>query len=518
MKIETLDSGLSEILQHMTDREQHINAEISDVHKDYKLGAKNLYRYLILRSFDLRKYQETLSEIGISSLRTAEGYVFSNLYKVVNNLRLIQNKPFFHKSNIEIVGFKKSKKLLKKHANNLFHETAKKHFTEIMVTLPDEAAENKAMIKEMAMSGMQIARINLGHGNQEIWQKMVNFIHEVREETQLKLKIYMDLSGPKIRTSTIKINTGHGKTRTWIPIQQEEHIILTKRETFGKASKFSKDKIQVIKAEVGVSLPDIIDQAEIGDIVLFDDGMIKSTIVDKRIDELELEINECYKKKLASQKGINVPNTILKLPALTEEDHKNLPFVCKYADIMGYSFVRNGDDVKALYAALAENNNDTLGIVFKIENKEAFENLPDILLEGMKRNKIGVMIARGDLAVELGFERISEVQNEILWLCEAAHVPVIWATQVLENLAKTGIPTRAEISDAAQSAQAECVMLNKGPHINQAIRILKNILKRMGEHSYKKKNELRALKISDKYFQRLKENLVEYKNLQDSLN
>jgi len=513
MKIGTLDSGLSEILQCITDYEQHINIEVANVHKDYKLGAKNLYRYLILRSYDLRKYHETLSEIGVSSLRTAEGYVYSNLYKVVNNLRLIQNKPFYSRSDIEIVGFKKSKKLLKKHANNLFHETEKKHFTEIMVTLPDEAAEDKAMIKEMAISGMQIARINLSHGNMDMWQKMVNYIHEVQKETQLKLKIYMDLSGPKIRTATIKIKDSHGKTKSWIPIRQGEHIILTKQETLGKASKFNKEKLQIKKAVVGVSLPEIVDQAQIGEILLFDDGMIRSIIVDKRSAELELEITECYKSKLASHKGINLPNTILQLPALTEEDYKNLPFVCKYADIMGYSFVRTGDDVKALYAALAENNNENLGIVFKIENKEAFENLPDILLEGMRRNKIGVMIARGDLAVELGFQRISEVQNEILWLCEAAHVPVIWATQVLENLAKTGIPTRAEISDAALSVQAECVMLNKGPHINEAIRILKNVLKRMGGHSYKKKNELRALKVSDKYVERLKENDLTSKNL-----
>jgi pyruvate kinase len=123
----------------------------------------------------------------------------------------------------------------------------------------------------------------------------------------------------------------------------------------------------------------------------------------------------------------------------------------------------------------------------------------------MKRNKIGVMIARGDLAVEIGFERISEVQNQILWLCEAAHIPVIWATQVLENLAKTGMPTRAEISDAAQGAQAECVMLNKGPYINDAIKTLKNILIRMEGHSFKKKNELRALNVSKNYFQKRKE-------------
>jgi len=114
----------------------------------------------------------------------------------------------------------------------------------------------------------------------------------------------------------------------------------------------------------------------------------------------------------------------------------------------------------------------------------------------MKRNKIGVMIARGDLAVEIGFERIAEVQSQILWLCEAAHVPVIWATQVLENLAKTGIATRAEVSDAALSAQAECVMLNKGPYIVDAVKTLKEIISKMENHGYKKKNSMRILNIA----------------------
>jgi pyruvate kinase len=114
----------------------------------------------------------------------------------------------------------------------------------------------------------------------------------------------------------------------------------------------------------------------------------------------------------------------------------------------------------------------------------------------MKRPKIGVMIARGDLAVEIGFERISEVQNQILWLCEAAQIPVIWATQVLDTMAKKGMATRAEISDATISAQAECVMLNKGPFIVEATKTLKNVLQRMEAHSQKSKNTLRALKVA----------------------
>lgn len=505
MNLQTIDKELSDILQNIADHEEHINLEIAEVHKAYKLSAKNLYRYLILRSFDLRKYHDTLSDLGLSSIRSAEGYVYSNLYNVIKNLHLIKKLPFHSKAEVEKIGYKKSKKLLKKHANSLFNQTHKKHFTEIMVTLPNEAADDKEIIKGMVLSGMEIARINLSHGDLEIWHKMVEKIHEVQKETGQKVKIYMDLSGPKIRTANIEIPIEKDKIKNSIPIKNGEHIILTKRDTLGKVSVFNKTNEQLEKAEIGVLLHEIIDDAQIGDPVLFDDGMIKATIIAKRKDELELVITHNYKNKLGSEKGINLPNTQLNLPALTENDIENLPFICKHADIVGYSFVRTGADVQKLYTILEKHKAKHIGVVFKIENKEAFENLPEILIAGMERNKIGVMIARGDLAVEIGFERISEVQNQILWLCEAAHVPVIWATQVLENLAKTGMPTRAEISDAALGVHAECVMLNKGPYINDAIKVLKDILIRMEGHSFKKKNELRALNLSKKYVKKLQD-------------
>jgi pyruvate kinase len=134
-------------------------------------------------------------------------------------------------------------------------------------------------------------------------------------------------------------------------------------------------------------------------------------------------------------------------------------------------------------------------IVLKIETRRGFENLPAILLEAMKAPRCAVMIARGDLAVECGFERLAEVQEEILWLCEAGHVPVIWATQVLETLAKQGQPSRAEVSDAAMAHRAECVMLNKGPYIVQAVRVLDDILRRMHGHQSKKRSMLRELQL-----------------------
>ena len=115
----------------------------------------------------------------------------------------------------------------------------------------------------------------------------------------------------------------------------------------------------------------------------------------------------------------------------------------------------------------------------------------------MRHYPAGVMIARGDLAVECGWERLAEIQEEILWLCEAAQLPVVWATQVLEAEAKKGQPTRAEITDAAMSQRADCVMLNKGPHIVAAIRMLDDIMRRMEQHQSRKNSRLRRLSITD---------------------
>ena len=131
MKVQKLDRELSEILRTIEGHEPILEGIVADIHKDYKFSAKNLCRYLLLRSFDLRKYHDNLSDLGVSALRTAEGYVLSNLQNVVKNLRLLQNIPFEQSSNVEIISYKKSKKLIKKHANQLFNKTQNGAFTEV---------------------------------------------------------------------------------------------------------------------------------------------------------------------------------------------------------------------------------------------------------------------------------------------------------------------------------------------------------------------------------------------------
>ncbi|MEE4021481.1 pyruvate kinase [Gordonia sp. PKS22-38] len=246
---------------------------------------------------------------------------------------------------------------------------------------------------------------------------------------------------------------------------------------------------------IGCSLPDIFDSVAVGDRVFFDDGKIEGTVSTVPDGEMTIEITRAKSNgtKLKGQKGINLPDTALAMTAITDEDVTALDTVVELADVVNLSFVQGPDDVAALQRLLEERDATDIGIVLKIETVTGFEALPEMLLQLMRTRRVGVMIARGDLAVETGFERLAEVQEEILWLCEAAHVPVVWATQVLDSLADRGLPTRAEVTDAAAGERAECVMLNKGPHIVDAIEALTEILSRMRGHVDKKRTLMRRL-------------------------
>jgi pyruvate kinase len=245
-------------------------------------------------------------------------------------------------------------------------------------------------------------------------------------------------------------------------------------------------------------VPEIFRDAQPGEPVIFDDCRI-SGIIEKRSDEqLDVRITHTRKpqEKLSSDKGLNLPETRLELPALSPEDVQDLDFVASNADMIGLSFTNTPEDVRELRQRLLALDAAHVGVVVKIETKRGFANLPRILIEALRFPACGVMIARGDLAAECGFERMAELQEEILWICEAAHVPVIWATQVLEGLTKRGHASRAEISDAAMGQSAECVMLNKGPYVVEAVRMLDDILRRMQDHQSKKRSMLRKLNLA----------------------
>ena len=286
---------------------------------------------------------------------------------------------------------------------------------------------------------------------------------------------------------------------TSILLKEGDTLVLTRDNEVGRPARLSDDGSVEEPAHIACTLPNVLDDVKPGESVRFDDGKLDGIITSVGENGIRTEITRAGEggRKLRAGRSINFPQSRLKESGMSPKDIADLDLVLEKADIVGLSFVSQADDVIALHDEMAARSADTTGIILKIETVQGFQNLPWLLLAAMQRYPFGVMIARGDLAVECGWERMAEVQEEILWLCEAAHVPVIWATQVLEELAQKGFPTRAEITDAAMAERAECVMLNKGAYIMKAIRTLDDVLRRMQGHQTKKTALLRSLNVSN---------------------
>lgn len=285
-----------------------------------------------------------------------------------------------------------------------------------------------------------------------------------------------------------------------VDMRLDDELVLSGTRAFCSPPKRNPSGRVETRAEIACTLAAALDGLQVGHRVLFDDGKVEAVVTEARPREQEylLRVTRTQRPvvRIRAEKGINLPDSDLPIAALQADDLAALPFVALHADAVSLSFARTPEDVEALHSELERLGRRDIGIVLKIETRSGFRNLPRLLLQGLQRPPLGVMIARGDLAVEVGFERLAEVQEEMLWLCEASHVPAIWATQVLDNLAKTGVPSRAEVTDAAASVAAECVMLNKGPHVVDAARALADILERMEKHHFKKRSLSRALSVS----------------------
>ncbi|QDV52860.1 pyruvate kinase [Gimesia fumaroli] len=287
-------------------------------------------------------------------------------------------------------------------------------------------------------------------------------------------------------------------TENDLTLFQGDQLIITRNLEPGRPVTHDSAGEVLTPAQIGCTIPDVFNDVRAGQSIWFDDGKIGGVI--EKVDSTRVLVRITQARlsgaKLRADKGINLPESNLSLNALTDKDLADLAFVAQHADVVEMSFANRAEDVEMLQQYLTRLDGRQPAIVLKIETRRGFENLPDMLLTAMRSPCCGVMIARGDLAVESGFERLAEVQEEILWICEAAHVPVIWATQVLESLAKEGMPSRAEITDAAMGHRAECVMLNKGQHVLHAVRTLDDILRRMQSHQTKKRAMLRELRLA----------------------
>lgn len=446
-------------------------------------SAENLAHYLALRRHDIRPLQRDLAALGLSSLGRAEGHVMPTLDAVHDVLHtLAEGEPFVPQDS---AGFFAGEARLRARTHELFGERSPHGPVNLLVTLPSEAATDPGFLRELATLGAEAVRINCAHDDEETWSRMIGNVRIAEKDTGRRMRIFMDLAGPKIRTGATRKGAG-GKH---VHVGDELAIALP-----GRLEEVDK-KLPAIEC----TLPEALMAIASGDLVSLDDGKLDMRVTRRESWGVVTEITAGGGEKgykLKEEKGINFPDAELDVPALTDDDRRHLPFVARHADAIEFSFVQTTQDIEQLQKALAYERPDDwrrLGLVLKIETAKAVRNLPDLIVESAAQQPTAIMIARGDLAVQIGFARLAEIQEEILWLAEAAQVPVIWATQVLESYVKTGVPSRGEMTDAAMAARAECVMLNKGPFLLKAIPDLDRLVGRMNEHMRKKTPQLRAL-------------------------
>lgn len=457
--------------------------------EEFKLSAQNLAYYLALRRRDIRDIQSELTPWGLSSLGRLESRTLNNLDAVLTSLSAIAGKDSewsYPSHDSHITG----QEQLSKNACEQFGDKPKSRHTRIMVTLPTEAAKNDKFLRQLVTCGMNVARINCAHDNEKTWKKMVDNVRTAAKEEQTEVKILMDIAGPKIRTDWVFTTLKKPKVRP------------------GDMWRLTKDNKTLplahdVKVTAGCSIPEIFETLKKGDPVLYDDGTIESEVVEITENGAVLKVRRTRTGKsvrVKAEKGLNFPKSQFDLDMLTKQDKKDLGFAVKHADILGLSFVKDADDIKKVQKELVKQTDEKraaeIPLMAKIETVQAVENLPAIIMTAAGKNPFSVMIARGDLAVETGYSRLAELQQEIMWICEAADIPVVWGTEVLDNMVSSGIPTRAEVTDAAESERAECVMLNKGDYLPEGVAFLSEILGKMQEHQYKKTSRLRALSIA----------------------
>ncbi|MDX1345880.1 MAG: pyruvate kinase, partial [Sedimenticolaceae bacterium] len=218
----------------------------------------------------------------------------------------------------------------------------------------------------------------------------------------------------------------------FITLRPGDSLILHADERPGEAARLDQNGQVLEPAHIACTLPEVFDSVRPGESIMFNDGKIEGIIREVTPDVLRVEITNARDSgsKLRADKGINLPKSHLSINILTRKDKQDLDFVCKHADAVNISFINTAEDVHSLLREL-DTRKAKVGIILKIETRNGFRNLPRILLAAMQRYPVGVMVARGDLAIEAGWKNFASIQEEIVRICEAAHVPDIWATQVL---------------------------------------------------------------------------------------
>ncbi|SIS89647.1 pyruvate kinase [Phaeovulum vinaykumarii] len=496
-------------------------------------SAQNLAAWLALRAIDLRPLQPRLSALGLSSLGRCEGHVRASLDASLAALERVAGlgRPAFPDPR----RFTEGQARITARRDALFGARVDGPGTRVLVTLPGVAAEAEEFVARLIDGGADAVRVNCAHDTPDAWAAMIGHVRRAGAQAGRRVPVLMDLPGPKLRLAAVvpapggagkdrdkaqksgpeksgPEKTGKGKSKGKHKAHAAPPLTAEAGASTGGLPKLSPGDIIEIQAgavpcaprpaqgarlAATLSHPELFGHLSPGVEVSFDDGKLtgRVTLCEGAAARIEILTTRTGGARLKPGKGLNLPGVDLAIPAIGAQDLECLDFVVGHADMVGLSFAQTPADVLALIAAMEAraDGRPLPAIVLKIETPLGLKNLPEMIVTAGGRLPVAVMIARGDLAVELGLARLSEIQEEILWLCEAAQVPVVWATQVLEGLLKDGQASRAETTDAAMSQRADCVMLNKGPHLLEGLDFLRTILMRMERHQDKKSPRLGAL-------------------------
>lgn len=295
--------------------------------------------------------------------------------------------------------------------------------TKIVCTI-GPASEKEEVFKELVLAGLNVARLNFSHGSHEEHAGRISTIKKVREELDKPIAIMLDTKGPEIRTRDFENGV--------IDVKAGQEFTITTRDIIGNENICS------------VTYENFSNELNVDDIILIDDGLIE-LVVKEKINETDLKCVVKNSGTIKNKKGVNVPNTKIQLPALTEKDIADIKFgIEQGVDFIAASFIRKASDVLSIRRILEENNAEHISIISKIENREGVENIDEII-----NASDGIMVARGDLGVEIFLEEVPLVQKELIYKCNLAGKPVITATQMLDSMIRNPRPTRAEVSDVA---------------------------------------------------------------------
>lgn len=296
--------------------------------------------------------------------------------------------------------------------------------TKIVATI-GPASETEEILRDLFENGVNVCRLNFSHGNHEEHKVRIDTIKKVREEMGIPIGIMLDTKGPEIRLGDFQDGE--------ISLTQGDHFTLTTRDILGD------------KSIVNISYKNLPKDVEVGDMILIDDGLVELEVVN--IDDTEIECISLNNGLLSNHKGVNIPHVIINLPALTEKDIDDIKFgIENDIDFVAPSFIRKAEDVTNIRKILEENNGEKIDIISKIENQQGVDNIEEILM-----TSDGIMVARGDLGVEIETEIMPLVQKDLIKRANNAGKPVITATQMLDSMIRNPRPTRAEVTDVANA-------------------------------------------------------------------